>query len=150
MFRQFGKVMQLTLLTAVVLQAIKTSESFSIRTINTIILKHPQQVSSSTPVAAPCYKKSLSPLFSTKNDSNKNKDLEKDELPTYGGLLGVITGVSLTAIRQSIRTTTGLSLTATRTALRGLTGLSVTVAMKNLFGIFPPWVSLIILFLFYS
>lgn len=134
MFRQFGKMMQLTLVVAVALQSITTSESFSIRSISRPILQHPQQVCLSAPVAAPCYKTSLSPLF-----SSKNKDLEKNELPTYGGLLGVITGLSMTAIRKSIRTTTGLSLTATRTTLRGLTGLSVTAAMKNLFGVFPPW-----------
>lgn len=134
MFRQFGKMMQLTLIATVVLQSIITSESFSIRSTSRPILKHPQQVCQSAPVAAPCYKTSLSPLF-----SNKDEALEKGELPTYGGLLGVITGLSMTAIRQSVRTTTGLSLTATRTVLRGLTGLSVTAAMKNLFGIFPPW-----------
>jgi hypothetical protein len=82
---------------------------------------------------------SLHPLFS----SNKEES-ESESLPTYGGLIGTITGLSMTAIRQSVRTTTGLSLTASRTALRGLTGVSVTATMKLLFGIFPPWVSFVV------
>ncbi len=83
----------------------------------------------------------LTTLFNT-NSQKEDLDVSTTEnpLPSYGGLLGKITGLSMTAIRQSIRTTTGLSLTATRTALRGLTGVSVTGTMKMLFGIFPPWV----------
>ena len=84
----------------------------------------------------------MSPLFNTPTAINNDHDNDDENLPTYGGLLGKITGVSMSAIRQSVRTTTGLSLTATRTALRTLTGVSVTATMKHLFGIFPPWVSL--------
>lgn len=93
---------------------------------------------------------SLFVLKATSSDENENESNNKQAveakdngggLPTYGGLIGTITGLSLSAIRQSVRTTTGLSLTATRTALRGLTGVSVTASMKMLFGIFPPWVS---------
>jgi len=81
----------------------------------------------------------MSPLFNTPTAINNDHDNDDENLPTYGGLLGKITGVSMSAIRQSVRTTTGLSLTATRTALRTLTGVSVTATMKHLFGIFPPW-----------
>jgi len=85
---------------------------------------------------------SSSPLFmqkTTASDDNDDDDVEEMGLPTYGGLIGTLTGISLSAIRQSFRTTTGLSLTATRTALRGLTGVSVTASMRMLFGVFPPW-----------
>lgn len=92
------------------------------------------------------YCSSQSPLFalqSSRGDSHLNDNTDDDDLssslPTYGGLLGKLTGLSMTAIRKSIRTTTGLSLTATRTALRGLTGVSVNASLKTLFGIFPPW-----------
>lgn len=95
----------------------------------------------------PHHQSHLTTLFNSNTSTqNSNGDQEKEDrnvstpLPSYGGLLGKITGLSMTAIRQSIRTTTGLSLTATRTALRGLTGVSVTGTMKMLFGIFPPWV----------
>ena len=84
-----------------------------------------------------CLKKVLSVVWSDFFLLNNNND----PTPTYGGLLGKLTGLSLTAIRRSLRTTTGLSLTATRTALRGLTGVSVTASMKMLFGILPPGVS---------
>lgn len=88
------------------------------------------------------YKKACSsPLFLSVKNTNDGADDDITPLPTYGGLLGKLTGLSMTAIRKSVRTTTGLSLTAARTTLRGLTGVSVNASLKTLFGIFPPWVS---------
>jgi hypothetical protein len=132
MLKQIEKV-QFSLLVIILLQAL-CAEAFTIRTS----LVHQNKVSSSTtqPYASSIPHASISPLFNAIGESNNEEDLQT--LPTYGGLIGKITGLSLTVIRKSIRTTTGLSITAFRTALRGLTGVSVTGSMKMLFGIFPP------------
>jgi hypothetical protein len=146
---------------------ISTSQAFSIKSVNSVnsvkksvqVLKVPCHTQPKAQLYAatrenklifhqltPHHQSHSTTLFNS-NTFTQNEDQEKEDrdvstpLPSYGGLLGKITGLSMTAIRKSIRTTTGLSLTATRTALRGLTGVSVTGTMKMLFGIFPPWVS---------
>lgn len=155
--QKFGQDLSAAILLVIVcLQAITTSESFSIQGSPRSRLFHHKQASFPSPLTftLPTTSQSLSPsetfrrhqrqshpLFAVDDDDTdgEGEDITPSTLPTYGGLLGKITGVSMTAIRKSIRTTTGLSLTATRTALRTLTGVSVTATMKNLFGIFPPW-----------
>lgn len=147
------------LLVVILLQAALTSESFSIPTKTKTSLVHKSPMTTMpTPAFASTFgsrssnandkfiqsakatsyhhKAAVSPLFNAVLDQNDNNN--NDPTPTYGGLLGKLTGLSLTAIRRSLRTTTGLSLTATRTALRGLTGVSVTASMKKLFGVLPP------------
>ena len=114
-------------------------------TIHNSLTSHPRcDTPLSSSLSQHRYNKACSsPLFlSAKNNSNDEADNDFTPLPTYGGLIGKLTGLSMTAMRQSVRTTTGLSLTAARTTLRGLTGVSVNASLKMLFGIFPPWVSL--------
>lgn len=113
-----------------------TSSSFSLST---------PPISSSTKQQT-YHPSSKSPLFHARHDkfqlastTKSDDDGELTPLPTYGGLLGRLTGLSMTAIRKSVRTTTGLSITALRTTLRGLTGVSVNASLKTLFGVFPPW-----------
>ncbi len=103
---------------------------------------YPQSLpTSKSPLFHHSIKKSHLAAAPANNDDNTDDDLTP--LPTYGGLIGKLTGLSMTAIRKSFRTTTGLSLTAVRTTLRGLTGVSVNASLKTLFGVFPPWVSYI-------
>jgi len=143
------RLFEFAMLVVISLQAILSSESFTIsgRTCTTpSFVNNEASQSSSSPKRAIVavdqskhQRKSPFQLNDATDGSRSSDENDISPLPTYGGLVGKLTGLSFTAFRKSIRTTTGLSITATRTALRGLTGVSVTASMKMLFGIFPPW-----------
>jgi hypothetical protein len=145
MFKQIG-TFNITVLVVIVLQAL-SSESFSIHSNNipkavpSVVASSKNNFKTSTIASAYQHPAAVSPLFSSSSANSDNNNNDPSSLPTYGGLVGTITGLSMTAIRQSIRTTTGISITASRTALRGLTGVSVTATLKFLVGLFPPGVS---------
>lgn len=131
---------KVALLALILLQAQSFTVQTTISRCNTPSLSSSSILSPSSLPSAPLSQpSSKSQLFLSVPKNNEPDDDDLTPLPTYGGLLGKLTGLSLTAIRQSVRTTTGLSLTAARTTLRGLTGVSVNASLKTLFGIFPPW-----------